>query len=68
MRYNELVKKLSQAGCEFVRQAGGSHEIWRNPETNGVSVIPHHPREISKKTLNKILRELGLKLEDLRGR
>lgn len=68
MRYNELIKKLTQLGCEFERQAGGSHEVWRNPETGGVTVIPHHTREISKKTLSKILRQLGLELEDLYGR
>lgn len=65
MRYNELVRKLRRLGCEFVRQASGSHEIWQNPKTAGVSVIPHHSREISKKTLHKILRELGLSLDDL---
>jgi predicted RNase H-like HicB family nuclease len=32
-----------------------------------IPVIPHHTREISKKTLNKILKELGLKSEDLQG-
>jgi predicted RNA binding protein YcfA (HicA-like mRNA interferase family) len=48
-----------------VRQAGGSHEIWYNPHTGSLTVIPHHTREISTKTLNKILRDLGLKPEDL---
>ncbi|MCR4407234.1 MAG: type II toxin-antitoxin system HicA family toxin [Anaerolineae bacterium] len=67
MRYHELIKKLRHLDCEFVRQAGGSHEIWHNPHTGGVTVIPHHSREIAKKTLNKILRELGLKPEDLQG-
>ena len=33
MRYRELVKKLRRLGCEFVRRAGGSHEIWYNPHT-----------------------------------
>jgi predicted RNA binding protein YcfA (HicA-like mRNA interferase family) len=65
MRYGELVKKLRRRGCEFVRPAGGSHEVWYNPRTNGLTIIPHHTREISKKTLNKILRALGLKLGDI---
>ena len=67
MRYRELVKKLRRLGCEFVRPAGGSHEIWQNPRTGGVTVIPHHSREIARKTLSKILRELGLKPKDLHG-
>ena len=65
MRYRELVKKLRRLECEFVRQAGGSHEIWYNPNTGNLTVIPHHTREISAKTLNKILQDLGLKPEDL---
>ena len=65
MRYRELAKKLRRLGCEFVRQAGGSHEIWYYPRTGSLTVIPHHTREISNKTLNKILRDLGFKPEDL---
>jgi len=67
MRYRELVKKLRRLDCEYVRPAGGSHEIWHNPQTGGVTVIPHHTREIAKKTLGKILRQLGLKYKDLHG-
>ncbi|NPV09249.1 MAG: type II toxin-antitoxin system HicA family toxin [Anaerolineae bacterium] len=68
MRYGELAKRLRRLGCEFVRQAGGSHEIWRNPSTGGISVVPHHTREIAPRTLSTILRQLGLTLEDLQGR
>ena len=67
MRYRELVAKLRRTGCEFVRPAGGSHEIWRNPAQDRLAVIPHHTREIAPKTLHKILRELGLSIDDLRG-
>ena len=31
MRYRELTRKLRNCGCEFDRQAKGSHEIWINP-------------------------------------
>ena len=65
MRYRQLVAKLRRAGCELVRPAGGSPEIWRNPAQDRLTVIPHHTREIAPKTLPKILRELGLTSDDL---
>jgi len=56
-------------GVEFYRQARGSHEIWWHPATGRRTTIPNHPgREIKKKTLAAILRDLDLKEEDLEGR
>ena len=69
MRYSELVRKLRRLGCEFRRQAKGSHEIWWDPKRKLYTVIPNHPgKEIKKKTLAAILRDLDLKEEDLEGR
>ena len=65
MRYKELTKKLKRLGCEYVRQGSGSHEIWKNERTQGVTVIPRHNKEIAKGTLNKILKDLGFTLKDL---
>jgi predicted RNA binding protein YcfA (HicA-like mRNA interferase family) len=67
MRYRELRRRLRKLGCEPLRQAGGSHEIWWRPETDLRIVIPNHPaREIPTGTLRAILKDLGLTLEDLR--
>jgi hypothetical protein len=38
--YRELTNLLSDAGCTFVRQAKGSHEIWFSPITNRKFVVP----------------------------
>ena len=66
MRYGELTRKLGRLGIVFRRQAGGSHEIWRNPANGRYTVIPHHAkREIRTGTLAKILKDLGLTREDL---
>lgn len=47
MRYSELRRKLRRLGCEPLRQAGGSHEIWWRPESKAWTVIPHQAaREI----------------------
>ncbi|MCB0164318.1 MAG: type II toxin-antitoxin system HicA family toxin [Anaerolineae bacterium] len=66
MRYSELRRKLKKLGCEPLRQAGGSHEIWWRPETDLRTVIPNHPsKEVPPGTLTAILKDLGLQLKDL---
>jgi predicted RNA binding protein YcfA (HicA-like mRNA interferase family) len=51
---------------EFYRQGKGSHEVWWDPATGRRTTIPNHPgREIKKRTLATILRDLELKQEDL---
>ena len=66
MTYGILVKKLRRLGCQFVRQAPGSHEIWWNPEKRFFSTIPRHrSKDIPKGTLAAILRDLSLSKEDL---
>ena len=65
MKYAELVRKLTRLGCEFKRQASGSHEIWFNPRTRHTTCIPRHPnKDIGKTLLAKILRDLGIDRED----
>ncbi len=69
MRYRELARRLRKQGCEFLRQAGGGHEIWWRPGTDMRTVIPCPPsREIPPGILHMILHDLGLTLEDLRRR
>ncbi len=67
MKHRELTGKLRRLGCEFRRQGKGSHEIWWNPKTGGYAAIPlHKGKDIPTKTLHKILRDLGVNLEELR--
>jgi predicted RNA binding protein YcfA (HicA-like mRNA interferase family) len=66
MKYGELTRKLHRLGIVFRRQAGGSHEVWRDPSKNRYTIIPRHAsRDIPKGTLAKILKDLGLTREDL---
>jgi len=66
MTYRALVKKLHRRGCQLVRQAPGSHEIWWNPQNRSFTTIPRHgSKDIPKGTLAAILRHLGLSKEDL---
>jgi predicted RNA binding protein YcfA (HicA-like mRNA interferase family) len=69
MTYAELIRRLRPFGVEFRRQARGSHEIWWRADTRQYTVIPNHAgREIAPNTLAKILRNLGLTMEDLERR
>jgi len=66
MTYRLLARKVRRLGCEFVRQAPGSHEIWWNPGNRRLTTVPHRGNEdIPQGTLAAILRDLGLTRQDL---
>lgn len=65
MTYAELVRKLRRMGLKLDEQ-GKRHEIWYDPATGRRTRIPRHrTREVPEGTLKAILRDLGLKREDL---
>jgi hypothetical protein len=53
-----LRDKLRAAGCTFVRQGKGSHEIWYSPITK--RNFPVRVGIASRHTANAILRQAGL--------
>ena len=56
--YPELVRLLRKAGCEFVREGKGSHEIWYSPITQRTFTLPAN---IDGRPLaNAILKQAGL--------
>ena len=66
MTYRALTRKLRSLGCQFVRRAPGSHEIWWNPRNRCFTTVPHRgSKDIPKGTLAAILRDLGLARQDL---
>jgi predicted RNA binding protein YcfA (HicA-like mRNA interferase family) len=56
--YRDLVRLLREAGCEFVRQGKGSHEIWYSPITNKRFSVPRNTVKVH--TANSILTDAGL--------
>lgn len=61
MKTNELIRKLTKAGCYLVRQGKGSHEIWFSPITNKEFVVPNHgSQEIGKGLELKIKKTAGI--------
>ena len=46
MKREELLKKLREAGCTFVRH-GGNHDWYEQPSTGAHQPVPRH-REINE--------------------
>jgi len=65
LKPKELVKKLTKLGFHKFRQKG-SHLIMLNKEEKIQVVIPMHNKELKKGTLAAILRQAGVKIEELR--
>ncbi len=66
MKYRELVKRLRETGCEFVRNGAGSHRIWWNPINGQYTTIPDWGnKDLKMGTLRSILTDLGLTMTDL---
>ena len=62
MTYNELVKILTKNGWEL-KKHGGNHDKYYHSEKKDLYItIPRHgSQEVKNGTLNKILRDAGLK-------
>jgi predicted RNA binding protein YcfA (HicA-like mRNA interferase family) len=60
MKTSELIKMLTTAGWEEVRQKG-SHKIFRHPNhPSNISVPEHGKKDLGKGLVKAILREAGL--------
>ena len=57
MKRADLIRKLEEAGCEFIRH-GGNHDWYRN-STTGVSQPVHRHREINESLAKHILKKLS---------
>jgi len=56
--YPEIVRRLRDDGCEFVRLGKCSHELWRSPRTGKLLVIPRNT--VKRHTANEVLKDAGL--------
>jgi mRNA interferase HicA len=56
MKRADLIRKLEQAGCVFIRH-GGKHDWYRNPKTGVSQPLPRH-REIKEFLARHILKKL----------
>ena len=56
--YRELISMLERAGCKFVREGSGDHEIWYSPRTRIHFTVDKGTK--SRHTANGILKQAGL--------
>lgn len=54
----DLKRLLVEAGCSFVRQGRGDHEIWHSPITDRRFMVDHHIK--SRHWANHTLKQAGL--------
>lgn len=60
MTPKELIRLLKEAGFELDRH-GSRHDLYRHPETGIKIQVERHNKDIAAGTLNKILKDAGLK-------
>ena len=62
MKYNELHRLLRKHGCYPLGEEFFGHPAWYSPKTNQKFATSHHGlHEVSPTTLNKILKQAGVK-------
>lgn len=57
MKRLDLVRKIDELGCEFIRH-GGKHDWYRNPTTGVSQAVPRH-KEINEHLARQIIKMLG---------
>ena len=61
MKGSELERLLKKNGC-YLFEEGGNHEKWYSPITKGLfPVTRHEGKEVPTGTVNKILKDAGIK-------
>ncbi len=56
MKQRDLIKKLEEMGCVFIRH-GGKHDWYQNPRTKVSQPVPRH-REIKEQLAKHIIKML----------
>jgi predicted RNA binding protein YcfA (HicA-like mRNA interferase family) len=60
----ELIRVLTERGFVLDRQKG-SHAIYKLPDGTRRAVVPMHNRDIPKGTFHSILKQAGIRKEEL---
>lgn len=64
LRPREVIGALRRAGYDVVRIHGSHYQLF-NPTTKRRVTVPHHNRDLTKKTLASILDQASLSAEEL---
>ena len=60
----EVERILKRLGFQQIRQAAGSHAVFRHSDGRWTTVTLHHGRDIPKGTLRNIVKDLGITVEE----
>ena len=61
MTIAEFIRSIQKRGIRF-KAHGSRHDVYWNPKTGACAQIPRHQsQDIKKGTMEKILKDLGLK-------
>ena len=60
----KLARALEKAGFELMRTKG-SHYYYYNPQTEKITVVPFHSKDLRKGTLHAILKDADMSIEEL---
>ncbi len=55
--YKEIVEALKASGCDYVRPAKGSHELWWSPINGRKFTVP---KTMSRITANQVFKQAGI--------
>jgi predicted RNA binding protein YcfA (HicA-like mRNA interferase family) len=61
---SRVVRLLEKKGF-LLERSSGSHRIYMHPETHKIAVVPFHKKDLPKGTLLEILRQAGLRKEEI---
>ena len=59
----EVIRVLKKKGFTLIRQ-GGSHAVYRHPNGKWTTVPIHKGKDVSKGVMHKILKDVGLTVEE----
>lgn len=59
----EVMRVLEKKGFCLIRQSG-SHAIYRHPDSRWTTVPIHSGKDVAKGTLRKILKDVGITVEE----
>ena len=63
---DQLVKALLQVGFVQIRQERSHVSLWRERDNQHITVPVHRGKMIGKGLLNRILKDIGLTVDDLK--
>lgn len=63
---DKLVKALLKVGFEKIRQESSHVSLWREQDNKHITIPVHHGKMLGKGLLSRILKDVGLPVDELR--